>query len=144
MIPEFEALQKSVEDVDNNIDRYILDAVRINEDFIVELNRDKLFSGKDSNAKKIRPKYAPSTIIQKRRKGQPSGRVTLRDTGDFYKDTYIEYGSDEFEITSSNFKTEILKEKYGDGILGLTKRDTSKVGDEIKPDLVNIIKAKIL
>lgn len=88
--------------------------------------------------------YSPATIEIKQRKGQPTDRVTLRDTGDFHKSFYIEYGDDEFTITAEDWKTPKLMDRYGGGIMNLTDEHlrSLKVGI-LKPELINQLKTII-
>lgn len=85
--------------------------------------------------------YKPSTIAIKERKGQPTDRVTLRDTGAFHKSFYIEYGDNEFTITAEDWKTPLLMERYGGGIMNLTDEhlNSLKVGI-LKPELIKQLK----
>lgn len=64
--------------------------------------------------------YAESTIRKKIKKGQPTNRVTLKDTGDFYKSLRIEFDDKGFYIASNDFKSPYLLEKYGPTIFRLT------------------------
>ena len=64
--------------------------------------------------------YTPKTIELKEIKGQPTNRVTLRDTGDFYASFKIITEPDKFTIIATDYKTDGLIRKYGRQILGLT------------------------
>lgn len=74
--------------------------------------------------------YAESTVRIKKILGQPTTRVTLRDTGDFHKNMFVVF-SDEypggFYITSSDKKTEKLVEKYGPEIFRLTDANFTRI-----------------
>ena len=59
------------------------------------------------------------TVQIKIEKGQPTDRVTLRDTFEWQSSFYIQYYQDGFEIMAGDWKTDRLKAKYGDEILGL-------------------------
>lgn len=81
--------------------------------------------------------YSPLTIAIKEEKGQPTNRVTLRDTGDFEASFFLEVGDKQFEIKASDFKTEALIKKYGRQILGLTDENiASLIWQYIYPDLL--------
>ena len=67
--------------------------------------------------------YSPVTVEEKRLRGQPYNRVTLRDTGDFESSFYIRYMDDGFEITASDWKTDDLVRKYGREIFGLNREN---------------------
>lgn len=109
-----------LEDYRDNINSY-LEAVTIEaRDTIIDMNISQLYdSGERRDGKKITPKYTPATIAIKKKKGQPTNRVTLRDTFDWQSSFWIQYYPDGFEIKASDWKTERLTQKYGDEILGL-------------------------
>lgn len=110
-----------------SFEREIKDAIertlKDNEYIILEMNtEDQLYErGIDRFGRQIAEyaPYSPITIEIKKLKGQPTGRVTLRDEGDFHASFYIEYTSDGFEIKASDWKTDMLVKGYGEGILGL-------------------------
>ncbi len=98
-------------------------------DLIVKLNTEnQLFKGIRSDGTEITPPYTGYTISIKTEKNQPTDRVTLKDTGDFYE-SFVAYvdGSKDIIITSNPIKvdefgfTTNLIEKYGDKIEGLTE-----------------------
>jgi hypothetical protein len=64
--------------------------------------------------------YRPKTIQIKRKKGQPTNRVTLRDTGDFHDSVYVVFDSEGFQVVAEDGKTDLLINKYGKDILRLT------------------------
>lgn len=82
--------------------------------------------------------YSPLTIEIKTHKGQPTDRVTLRDTGEFHGSFYVEATNTTFEIKAADWKTEKLLKKYGKGILGLTEGSLAElVWQYIYPELIN-------
>jgi len=127
-------------DIDLNM--VILEAVRDNEHVVIDMNAEKqLFEeGITSHGISI-ASYAPYsqvTIDIKRAKGQPVNRVTLRDEGDFQHSFFVYYGSDYFQISASDWKTEELKMLYGDDILGLTEENRQQLTiDIIVPYVLN-------
>ena len=87
--------------------------------------------------------YKPFTIAVKKQKGQPTDRVTLRDTGDFERSFHLEIGRDAFIVTADDWKTDELMEKYGK-IFGLTQKNLAKLCQNyLKPDLILRIKNEI-
>lgn len=93
---------------------------------VADFNRKQLFEGIRSTGSEIKPAYAPLTVLIKDQKGQPTDRVTLKDTGDFYESIGINVESDLLEISASDEKTDDLIKKYGNRILGLTKESRSE------------------
>ena len=83
-----------------------------------------MFQGKTNEGVDIKPFYADSTIKIKRRKGQILGRVTLKDTGDFYRGIEIIAGNNAVIIIAGSTPSYgiYLIDKYED-ILGLTKEN---------------------
>jgi len=64
--------------------------------------------------------YSPVTVEIKQGKGQPTDRVTLRDTGDFHNSFFLDIDKEKFEIYASDWKTRTLTDLYGEDIFGLT------------------------
>ena len=130
---EMKHLWRKLEKVYFNIDPTIEKVVQTNERFIVKMNTEQMYKGELSTGQAIRPPYSPATIQYKKRKNQPSNRVTLRDTGNFhfsqlkviarYKDFVIDTS------LSGSRPYGFLMSKYGEDILGLN--------DKNKKELVN-------
>lgn len=102
-----------------NTDDVIEQALTETSEQRADLNAEQMFTGVESTGDEINPAYAFSTVQIKRQKGQPSDRVTLRDTGDFYRGVYSRVEGDEVVISSTDSKTGKLVEKYGPDIFGL-------------------------
>lgn len=106
-------------------------------DFIVGCIRQQLSEGEDGKKVElamIRP-YALSTVFLKLSKGQEASRVTLRDTGAFYRSLYLEKDNAGFFIASTDSKAQYLVSKYGPSILRLNNQHFN--------ELVNIIRLKL-
>lgn len=87
--------------------------------------------------------YSPRTVKNKRRKGQPYTRVTLKDTGAFYEGFKVIADSGGFYVTSTDAKTEKLVEKYGSAIFRLTAQNfTRLIRSHLRKDLSNFIRIK--
>lgn len=135
----------SLQAFNDNINEYLQAATMEAEEVILDMNRSQMYDeGKDRNGNDIQPPYAPATIQYKRRKGQPTNRVTLRDKGDFHLSLYIEYDTDGFEIKDDDFKTSFLTKRYGVAVLGLTDSNVKILSDEVyKPRLLEMLKNKL-
>lgn len=107
-------------------------AIKDNEDFIIALNyEDQLYDkGIDRDGKKLTPPYAESTVKRKKRKNQPTGRVTLRDENVFHQSFYIYYGTDNFQIMTTDPIEPILTYRYGEELLGLTDENLQYVTEK--------------
>nr|DAU31601.1 MAG TPA: hypothetical protein [Caudoviricetes sp.] len=84
----------------------------------------------------IIPGYKISTIRRKKKKGQITDYVTLKDTGLFYNKMHVEYDENGFFITSDTQYTQSLIEKYGSAIFRLTNENLSiLIREYIRPEL---------
>lgn len=124
------------------------DIVRDKEDVIVSaIADDQLYRrGINGKGKKIMDymPYTASTIKNKKRKGQPTTRVTLRDTGAFHESMYVVFDSEGFYITASDEKTQGLVEKYGEEIFRLTDKNFTRIiRSHIRKELVKRLKQAI-
>lgn len=124
------------------------DIIRDKEDVIVSaIADDQLYrrgiNGKGEKIMSYAP-YKPITIQIKKKKGQPTTRVTLRDTGDFHKSMFVVFDSEGFYITSSDEKTPELIEKYGEEIFRLTNKNFTRIiRSHVRKELVKRTKRMI-
>lgn len=124
------------------------DIVRDKEDVIVSaIADDQLYrrgiNGKGEKIMDYMP-YTARTIKNKKRKGQPTTRVTLRDTGAFHESMYVVFDSEGFYITAGDEKTQDLVEKYGEEIFRLTDKNFTRIiRSHIRKELVKRLKQAI-
>ncbi len=116
------------------------------ESLIVSFNADsQMFDkGQDKKGSVIKPAYTPFTIKLKKEKGQPTNRVTLRDTGKFHDTLKVDVYKDYIEISSDVSYAKKLFKKYGEDILGMQDeilRDF--VNQYVKPSIVENIKKQL-
>ena len=128
---------------------YIQRIIMDNEAYIVDLNAQYQLYEEGINRLGVSimdyAPYRPLTIAIKEQKGQPTNRVTLRDTGDFESSFYLEVSNKQFEVKASDWKTEALIKKYGRQILGLTDENISSlIWDYIYPDIIEKAREVIL
>jgi hypothetical protein len=114
--------------------------------FITDLNtKVQLFEqGEDSRGIELAAiggAYAPSTIRIKARKRQPSNRVTLKDTGDFYKTFSITvHPNANFTISANTNKGgQDLEDPWGENIVGIQKDNVDVVMDRLCTEYLKII-----
>lgn len=124
------------------------DIIRDKEDVIVSaIADDQLYRrGINGRGEKIMDymPYTPRTIQNKKRKGQPTTRVTLRDTGAFHGSMYVVFDSEGFYITASDEKTQDLVEKYGEEIFRLTDKNFTRIiRSHVRKELVKRLKKAI-
>ena len=136
-------LRNRVTDVKNGLDGHVFvqRIIRDDEPYICDMNAEGQLFEEGVNRLGVKlsdfAPYSPRTIEIKKAKGQPTDRVTLRDTGDFHSSFHVEVGPDRFEIKASDWKTEKLLKKYGMGILGLTQENLAElIWQYIYPDLL--------
>ena len=132
----------------DNLSIYLEDIVHDKEDVIVSaIADDQLYrSGINGRGEKIMNymPYTAKTIQNKKRKGQPTTRVTLRNTGAFHKSMFVVFDSEGFYITASDKKTEKLIKKYGEEIFRLTDKNFTRiVRSHIRKELVKRLKRVI-
>lgn len=124
------------------------DIIMDKEDVIVSaIANDQLYR-RGINGKGVKiMSYAPYTETTKKikaKKGQPTTRVTLRDTGAFHESMFVVFDSEGFHVTASDDKTQALVEKYGDNIFRLTDKNLTRiVRSHVRKELVKRIKQTI-
>lgn len=116
----------------DSINEYMEDITRSIEDEIKEINVHQQYDlGQDRNGDSITPEYAESTIRYKRRKGQPTDRVTLQDTGQYHDTFNIRYEDEGFELYANDWKAGFLDKKYGKEIYGLQDEAARELADQV-------------
>ena len=102
--------------------------------FITDLNTQVQLFQQGENSESVQlmavgGTYAPSTIRIKRAKGQPSNRITLRDTGDFYNTFSVDVKANaSFSIQADTEKgDQDLQSRWGDNIVGLQQENIDLV-----------------
>lgn len=124
------------------------------KDFVIERNQEQLYyRGIDAKGNKIKTYHANSpnvysnrTISIKSSKGQPTGVVTLKDTGEFYK-TFKETGQNEYAEITANFEVhgESISENVDtENILGLIQENKNVLIEFIKPMFVKNFREALL
>lgn len=107
---------------------------------LARVQQMQLFSGLSADGRTIQPPYAESTIEAKRKKGQPTDRVTLKDTGAFYAGIIIDVRENTFVIDSADEKSGKLQDRYGEKIFGLNSESRIEYIKTLKPAFINEIR----
>lgn len=125
---------------------HLMDVAKKHEDTILDLNTEsQLFEkGETGEGTPITPAYRPFTVRIKKQKGQPTNRVTLRDSGDFHKSFRVIFSKTQFRITADDEKTQKLVDKYGGQILGLSEDSLDTLAEGVKPDMIKKTREVIL
>lgn len=120
-------LGRTVEQLQSSVNKSIKESINKNKRSVRKLQtQDQMFKGLTNQGLDIKPAYAESTIKIKRKKGQILGRVTLRDTGDFYAGIEIIAGNNAVIIIAGatpSYGIYVI-DKYDD-VLGLTNENWS-------------------
>lgn len=103
------------------------------EDRMIDLNVEQMEQGIKADGDRIIPPYKPSTVSRKKKMGQPTDRVTLKDTGDFHNSVRVKRFPKMYELVAQDWKSEQLQEKYTHSILGLTDFSLQQVREAMKP-----------
>ena len=112
---------------------------------IIKLNTiDQLFNeGIDSLGDSL-GEYSPFTVELKQAKGQPTDRITLKDTGDFYKTFKVEVKDDSFLINANPIKEDTnLFDDFGSEIVGLTEDNQKKISKTILDNTIKYIRKQL-
>lgn len=111
------------------------ESMKTKEVEIEESNRAQMFAGEYVDRTPIKPEYTPLTRKIKHTKNQPIDRVTLKDTGAFYKGINADVKPKSLEISSNEAKTPELFTKYGVNgqLLGMNEENHNKVVELCKP-----------
>lgn len=119
--------------LDLDVDEIALEIAKTKEfkTLVIKLNTEgkptsQLFElGEDSEGRSLESiggPYAPFTVQQKILKGQPTDRITLKDTGDFYMTFKIIPFKGGFRILADPIKDDTnLFEEWGEDIVGLNE-----------------------
>lgn len=128
LIEKLEELQDKL-DVKKALDFSVDSNIR---ELIINLNQEQLYNlGEDSEGKSLGT-YAPSTVMIKQAQGVPTDRITLRDTGDFYKSFTVNYLNNEIVLDADGQKDDTnLFTEYGEDILGLNELNMTIFIDEV-------------
>ena len=123
-------------------------SVKATKEAIADLNAEQMYKGLRSDGSAITPGYSELTKEIKRAKGQPIDRVTLRDTGAFYKGIYAQVTGIKIKIGSNDFKELKLERKYSKAngsIFGLSEKFKAEyIRESLQPAFVREGKRQLL
>lgn len=95
----------------------------------IYLNQTQLLAGIKSDGTTLGT-YRPFTIAKRQDKGRQTAHVDLFYEGDFQNAMDLRVESDRFVIFSNDPKSDMLQDKYGDLIFGLTADNRLKFWNE--------------
>lgn len=145
MANKLDQLQKKLESFDINKTLNKVATKPNNEKLMQDLIRKRLLEkGEDAEGKQLRTfgaivpnVYSIRTMIIKDEKGQPTDRVTLKDTGDFHESFSLKTEPEQFINTGDENKPDgkISDNLDLTNVLGLSDRERKEWAGEILPDI---------
>ena len=126
-----------------NVVTAAVDAMNTKSGEYEKSQKEQMYDGIASDNRMISPPYAPQTIKIKKFKGQPTDRVTLKDTGNFYAGIFTDKRADGFIIDSKDSKANELQEKYGEEIFGLADYKKQPFIDIVRPVFIGSIEQQL-
>ncbi len=136
-------LQKRANLLAKNWAKLRSDALEKTKEIALDIITDEqLFDkGIDGDGNKLPLPYAPFTIDTKKALGQPTNRITLRDTRSFHDGFFGNISGDDIITGSSDSKSSELHKDWGQSISSMTKANTEKYAREnVLPILQDSIK----
>lgn len=100
---------------------------------LIEYNKQQLYQDSvRADGQRLAPYNSITYALWKNKRNKAPGLMhpDLYDTGAFYKGFFATVKNGKFEIDSKDRKSNMLKEKYGDSIFGLTEENKAKYARE--------------
>lgn len=136
---------QSVADLELNEVAFKIASEKEVKDLVIRLNtKDQLFGlGEDSLGDSLGV-YSPFTVEEKKKKGQPTNRITLKDTGEFYNSFVVVPYRGGFTIKANPIKEDSnLFDDFGDDIIGLNETNLSILREVYKEKTLELLKEKL-
>jgi hypothetical protein len=135
-LARLDALAAALKSLPRVLTAAVADVARDNAYVLEDANAAQLGEGLDATGRDITPEYAPLTVEIKQAKGQPTDRVTLRDSGDFYAGIVARVRSEAIALEGTDPKTQELQQKYGRDIIGLSDEAVAEFREDyVRPEL---------
>lgn len=146
MIPSLDNKIKSLTRAEKSFQNTVIETAKEFKAEILDLNtEEQLFQkGEDGQGRPITPAYTRFTVQYKRAVGQPTDRVTLKDTGDFHDSFKIRFNKKDFAIFATDQKTQKLERKYGKDITGLNNKSMRELAEMMRDDFTNELRKQIV
>lgn len=146
MIKSYDNILQALRDWQKTADRRVIDVARTEQPTIERLNTDEQMykQGERADGAAITPPYTSFTKSIKMQKGQPTNRVTLRDTGAFHRSVSVRWQATEFQIVASDPKTPLLVQKYSPKILGLSDASIDRLNVLLLPKVQSAFRKTVL
>ncbi len=105
----------------------VFDVFFENAEVLEGYNRDQLRQGFRADGVPL-PNYSPASVNFF---GKRPGRITLHDTGAFYRGFLLDADPDEAFLIGTDEKTDMLEERYGEDILGISEENKERFNREV-------------
>jgi len=96
-----ERFERKLKELKASINKGIQTSIDKNKDVLINKQTGQFDEGKDSMNVNFVPDYATSTKKYKQRNGQPTNRVTLKDSGDLYDSITIQANTTQAIISTN-------------------------------------------
>lgn len=136
----FEEVANIIDNIIREVQDKTIDFAATKDDAIVKMQVDQINQSLNASGEDIKPPYTPFTRRLKLRAGR-SGRVDLRDKGDFLSEVTVFQHNSEIHIVSFDEKSKYLVPKYDP--FGLMEKNLEKLRKLIFPELSNWFKTKL-
>lgn len=143
-INKLDRILRNLDELPEQIFTFVGESLEDNKEYVEDLIGLQHEAGITGTGARITPEYTPYTVAQKKAKGQPSDRVTLKDEGDYRDSITQEVERDRAVIFATDEKAEALSDKYGPEILDFTDESKKEIRGQILPDLITKTKKHVL
>lgn len=117
------------------LEAMVTQAVDAQAEEMAEMNREQLEDGGRADGSAL-PPYKPLTVQIKSAKGQQTQPMNLRDTGSWQGRIMAKKYGKYLEIISTDRKDQMLADRFGEQILGLTEENMQRLLDSnVRPDV---------
>lgn len=125
-----------------NVIRAAGTAMKANETEILEINKEQLQEGKNSDNEPVGFYRSVGYALYKNKRNPKAGygTVDLKDTGDFYRSFTLTINGNVYTISATDSKMPELVSKYSPKIFGFMEENKIKVWMAFRNDFINEFK----
>lgn len=136
-----EELNTKIQAID--IDKMLEGIIEKNEKAIILYNTEQLKAGFKNDGSSI-GQYRPMSIRLRKKAGLQVNYVDTYFTGAWHRGFVINNKGNDYDITSTDFKTAKLVSQYGKELFGIAPEDMNEINDNIlTPQLTDVFKKAI-
>jgi len=112
-----ERLERKLRELKAVVNPTLKQTIDRNKGVLIDQQQTQMNKGRDAFNVSLIPSYAESTIKQKKRKGDPFNRVTLKDTGELYRSIQIDTTTTQAIISTNVEYFKYLVDHYDTNII---------------------------